>query len=105
MTAQPLAPAAPTSHPMLIETTRTYLVWIEADTPAAARRAAEKNPREFLGDLDAFDGAEVDASTDAAAVTEDTAAWLDLDSEAYARLDDYFAAADTSDAQDARDAA
>lgn len=105
MTVSPLVPAVPTAHPVLIEITRTYLVWIEADTAVAARRAAEKNPGEFLGDLDACDGAQVDASTDAAAVTEDTAAWLDLGSEAYARLDDYFAAADTSDAQDARDAA
>ena len=94
MTTSPLAPAAPSAHPVLLETTRTYLVWIQADTPAAARHAAEKDPERFLRDLDAFDGAEVDASTDTAAVTEDTAEWLDLDPEAYARLDDYFAADD-----------
>src|SRR5437879_2373507 len=45
MTAQPLASAAPTAHPVLLEITRTYLVWIRADTPAAARRAAEQDPR------------------------------------------------------------
>ena len=95
----------PTSHPVLLETTSTFLVWIRADTPAAARRAAQKNPGEFLSDLAACDGARVDACTDAAAVSEDTAAWLDLDSEAYQRLDDYFAAAGASDARDARDAA
>jgi len=98
MTSHPTpapAPADPTRHPVLIETTRTYLVWIAADTPAAARRAAEKDPRHFLGEVAEVDGSPVDASTDTAAVSEDTAAWLDLDSEAYQRLDDYFAATAT----------
>ncbi len=86
-------PTERTSHPVLIETIRTCLVWIEADTPAAARRMAEKNPEQFLDDPDACDGAPVDASTDTAPVTEEIAAWLDLAPVAYARLDDYFAAA------------
>lgn len=89
-------PADRTGHPVLIETTRTYLVWIEADSPAAARRMAEKNPEQFPDDPDICDGAPVDASTDTAPVTEETAAWLDLAPEAYARLDDYFAAASAS---------
>jgi hypothetical protein len=52
----------------------------------------EKDPAAFLGELEA---APVDASTDTALLSEDTAAWLDLDGEAYQRLDDYFAAAST----------
>jgi hypothetical protein len=90
-------------HPVLIETTRTYLVWIQADTPAVARRMAAKNPEQFLDDPDACDGAPVDTSTDTAPVTEETAAWLDLAPEVYQRLDDYFAAIPASDdhAQDA----
>lgn len=98
-------PTERTGHPVLIETIRTYLVWIDADTPAAARRVAEKNPQQFLGDPEACDGAPVDASTQTAPVTEETAAWLDLAPEAYARLDDYFAAADTPAEDEARDAA
>lgn len=98
-------PTERTGHPVLIETVRTYVVWIDADSLAAARRIAEKNPEEFLGNLEACDGAPVDASTQAAAVTEATAAWLDLAPEAYARLDDYFAAADTPAEDEARDAA
>jgi hypothetical protein len=93
MTSQP---TSGTGHSVLIETTRTYLAWIQADTPAAARWMAEKNPGQFLDDPEACDGAPVDASTDIAPVSEQTAAWLDLAPEAYARLDDYFAAASAS---------
>jgi hypothetical protein len=92
MTSNPTPATVPASHPVLIERTHTYLVWIQADTPAAARRAAEKDPGAFLGEPDPVP---VDASTDAALLGEDTAAWLDLDGEAYQRLDDYFAAAST----------
>jgi hypothetical protein len=99
------APITPTRHPVLIEKTLTYLAWIQADTPAAARRAAEKDPGRFLSDLAACDGAEVDASTDTAVLSEDAAAWLDLDDEAYARLDDYFAAVGACAAEQAGDAA
>jgi len=98
-------PTSGTGHPVLIETTRTYLVWIQADTPAAARRMAQKNPERFLADSDVCDGAPVDASTDTAPVSEETAAWLDLAPEAYARLDDYFAAAPATDRREAQDAA
>ena len=95
-TTAPTTPS-PTLHPVLLETTHTYLLWVCADTPAAARRAAQKSPGQFLGDLGACDGARVDASTDTAELTEDTAAWLDLEPAAYQRLDDYFAAADTDE--------
>jgi hypothetical protein len=95
MTSNPTPAPVPASHPVLIERTHTYLVWIQADTPAAARGAAEKDPGAFLGELAELEAVPVDASTDTALVTVDTAAWLDLDGEAYQRLDDYFAAAST----------
>jgi hypothetical protein len=88
-------PTGQTSHPVLFETTRTYLVWVKADSAAQARRAAEKDPGAFLAEAEAMP---VDSSTDTAALTEDTAAWLDLDPEAYQRLDDYFATVNAASA-------
>jgi hypothetical protein len=80
------------SHPVLIEITRTHLVWIQADTPELAREHAEKNPQDLLR---APQAVPVDASVDVAALTEAAAAWLDVEGEQYERLDRYFAAART----------
>ena len=86
----PIEASGPTVHPVLIEITRTHLVWIAADTPAQATREADKNPQQ----LTAAPGATrpVDGSIDIAALTEDAAAWLDLDGDQYERIDRYFAA-------------
>jgi hypothetical protein len=77
-------------HSVLIEITRTGLVWITADTPAQARREADKNPQQLTEAPQA--ARPVDGSIDVAALTEDAAAWLDLDGNEYERLDLYFAA-------------
>ena len=83
---------AAVAHPILVEVVETRLLWIEADTPAAA---AEQAPR-FVTEVTGLDGLAhlplVDKSLDARAVTSDLADWLDADPDQVEHLDTYFAA-------------
>lgn len=89
-----IAGLEPGSHPVLIEITRTHLVWVAADNPEQARKNAETNPQDLL--RAAQTAVPVDGSIDIAALSEDTAAWLDLDGDQYERIDRYFADARTA---------
>jgi hypothetical protein len=80
-----------TLHPVLVEITRTHLVWVEAESQQAARLEAEKNPQVRAAAPDA--AVPVDVSVQVAELSEPAAAWLDADPETYQRLDAYFAAA------------
>lgn len=75
-----------TGYPVLIEVTKTYLVWVEADTPEGARQRAADRAASLLPD-----GATVDGSIEARVVTEPVADWLDTDPDQVERLDAYFA--------------
>ncbi len=81
---------APALHPVLIEITRTHLVWVQADSQHVACCEAEKNPQVRAAAPGA--AVPVDVSVEVAALSEQTAAWLDADEETYRRLDEYFAA-------------
>lgn len=82
-----VADPVPGYHPVLIESTRTFLVWLQADSPEQACKHAEANAQELLCAPLALP---VDASIEVAALSEDAAAWLDLGGEQYARIDRYF---------------
>lgn len=88
MTAMPfLATATANAHPVVIETTETRLVWVEADTPEqAALRAAA-----LIGSPAHTAAPIVDACVETRAVTEALADFLDADPDQYERLDAYFA--------------
>jgi hypothetical protein len=82
--------AAPALHPVLIEITRTHLVWVQAESRHVALCEAEKNPLVRAGAPGA--AVPVDVSVEVALLGEQTAAWLDADGETYRRLHEYFAA-------------
>ena len=89
MTVTPfLTTATVNVHPVVIETTETRLLWVEADTPEqAAQRAAA-----LIGSTAHATAPLVDSCVEARAVTEAVADFLDADPEQVELLDTYFSA-------------
>lgn len=89
MTVTPfLTTATANAHPVVIETTETRLLWVEAESPEqAAQRAAA-----LIGSPAHASAPVVDSCVEARPVTEAVADFLDADPEQVERLDAYFAA-------------
>lgn len=87
---QTLTPTS-TAHPVLVEVIETRLVWIEADSPAAAADQAPTFVNDTIGPAGLAHLPLVDTCLEARAVTSDLADWLNADPDQVEHLDAYFA--------------